>query len=90
MFVHTNIHLCFRRFSAHVQALCLIDQLFFGLSNSLTQKQVLGPGWHHDLDVETVLSGRVRKHLPAVGSISQINQAQLIHKLLEFESLAFV
>jgi hypothetical protein len=43
----------------------------------------LGPGWHHDLDMETVGPGRIGKQLPAVRSIPQINQPQFVHKRVE-------
>ena len=35
------------------------DQLLFGLGNPLARKQVLRPGWHHDLDMEVIGLGRV-------------------------------
>src|SRR5208282_3057656 len=88
--IHTNIHAEFRRVFAHVQTSRLIDQLFFGLGNPLAQKQVLGPGWHHDLDMEVIGLGRVGKQLPAVSSISQINQPQLIDKSVELGSSSLV
>jgi hypothetical protein len=46
-------------------------------------KQVLGPGWHHYLDMEVVGSGRIRKQLPAVSPISQMNQPKLVHEPVE-------
>ncbi len=81
--IHTNIHLDFGRVFAHVKISRLIDQLSFILCDPLTKKQVLGPGRHHDLDMEAVGPGRIGKQLPAVRSVPQINQPQLVHKRVE-------
>jgi hypothetical protein len=67
-----------------------IDHLFFGFRNSLEMKQVLGPGRHHYLDMEVVGSGGIRKQLPAVSPISQMNQPKLVHETVELAPSSFV
>ena len=58
-FVYTNVHSGFRRIFLEVEAQCSIDHLFFDFRNSLAMKQVLRPGWHHDLNMEVVAEGVV-------------------------------
>ena len=53
-FVYTNIHSGFRRIFPEVETDRPIDQFFFAFRNSLAMKQILGPGWHHYLDMEVV------------------------------------
>jgi len=89
-FVYTNIHSGLRPVFPEVETYCPIDHLFFGFRNSLGMKQVLGPGWHHYLDMEVVGSGRIRKQLPAVSPISQMNQPKLVHETVELAPSSFV
>ncbi len=60
-FIYTNIRSNFGRISSEVESYCPIDRLFFGFRNPLLMKQVLGPGWHHHLDMELGGPSRVCK-----------------------------